>query len=216
MVLPIEKERLSVFVSKANDVVNKVYEYREKETVLRQQAAEQRALAKKERDRYQRYHILIPILMLLPLFWFNMILSGIFGFDFIFANKYTITLTFAIECGIISLLTFVRPCGDKKFIEEAEQFDISADNVQREMELYIANHANDVAVIHPKYRYPLASNFIVELFELDRVSSMPEAYDKVEEQLHRWNMEEIMGKMVEKQMEMMILLQDIATYISVL
>ena len=72
----------------------------------------------------------------------------------------------------------------------------------------IAKNAKQLSVIAPEYRYPEASKFIVKLFELGRVSTLPEAYDKFEEQLHRCRMEEAMKDMIELQKAQLAFLEN--------
>lgn len=70
---------------------------------------------------------------------------------------------------------------------------------KKELEEIVDTKMDLIKVIPEKYRYKLAANYIVEVFETGRASAMKEALDLYEEQLHRWNMEGKMQKLVNKQ-----------------
>lgn len=52
-------------------------------------------------------------------------------------------------------------------------------------------------IIPPQYRYPSAMNYIEELFLNERATTVPEALDKFEEQLHRWRVEQGLSQTLE-------------------
>ena len=76
--------------------------------------------------------------------------------------------------------------------------------------IIISANASYIALIPSEYRYPEATGFIVRAFELGRASTLPEAYDKLEEQLHRWKMEESMKSLIDMQTTQLEFLRNIS------
>ena len=121
-----------------------------------------------------------------------------------------VVLPALIESILICVLIFIKHCGDNRsYIGEATQYEQAADLKHEEAMIIAEKNADYLAIIPQKYRYPLASNFIEELFQLGRATTLPEAYDKLEEQLYRWNMENAMGQLINVQIENMKILEDI-------
>ncbi|MCR5324422.1 MAG: zinc ribbon domain-containing protein [Lachnospiraceae bacterium] len=58
-----------------------------------------------------------------------------------------------------------------------------------------------VECIPSSYRYPIASEFILQKFQEGRVTTMSEALDKYDEQLHRWKVEASYSAMYEEYLE---------------
>ena len=66
-----------------------------------------------------------------------------------------------------------------------------------------------MATIPEKYWYPLATGYLVELFQTGRATSLPVALDKLEEQIHRWNMEWAMQQTLSSQINQLQTLKNI-------
>ncbi len=67
-----------------------------------------------------------------------------------------------------------------------------------------------ITALPPSYRYPLATNYIYTLFRDRRVTSLNEALAMYDEQLHRWNMENMSRKIMLEQQRQTSLLGSIA------
>ena len=113
------------------------------------------------------------------------------------------------EMIIIFLITLFLPPKYNQYIYQAEAYIKEANRIRIEIKSLIETNEDALSILPSKYRYPLASNFIVELFELERVTSLPDAYDKLEEQLHRWSMESAMSTMITLQTQTLQRLENI-------
>ena len=60
-----------------------------------------------------------------------------------------------------------------------------------------------------EYEIPMAVDYLIQTIETGRVDTMREAYDKLDEQLHRWTMENLQKQQVELQMHQCRQLQKI-------
>lgn len=70
---------------------------------------------------------------------------------------------------------------------------------KKEFKIIIDAKMELMQIIPEKCRYKLAANYIVEVFETGRASTMKEALNLYEEQLYHWNMENKMQKLINKQ-----------------
>ena len=64
------------------------------------------------------------------------------------------------------------------------------------------------------YWYPLATSFMVKTVQAGRATTLPEAIDKLEEQLHRWRLEEANAQILAQQQAQSQQLAEIAQGIS--
>lgn len=60
----------------------------------------------------------------------------------------------------------------EQFIKEAEVYELRAEEKHLEIEKFILENEKYFAIIPQKYRYPKATNYLKELFELDRARSL--------------------------------------------
>lgn len=206
-------------VYNANEAIKQIYKLKNDEDSLRSEAAKLRITAREERARYKRHHFVFPLIFSVPLTLSPLMLAALFGgiaheMGFttldkileIFANSYfgnngiNFLLYILLNAALVCVFTFIIPCKDKRLVENAETKEALAQNNRNQINELIVKNSKDLSIIAPKYRYPTASEYIVELFELGRASTLPEAYDKLEEQLHRWRMEESMSSMISLQM----------------
>ncbi len=61
------------------------------------------------------------------------------------------------------------------------------------------------------YWYPLATEYLIKAIQIGRASTLPEAIDKFEEQLHRWKIEEANSQMLAMQQQQTAYLSSIKT-----
>ena len=101
----------------------------------------------------------------------------------------------AIICVAICLIPF-RP---QKHIAKAEECEKKAQEGFDAVNSLIQKHSDCLAVIPQKYWYPLATGYIAEVISNGRAATIPIALDKLEEQLHRWNMEHSMQQQISLQ-----------------
>lgn len=75
--------------------------------------------------------------------------------------------------------------------------------IQREQdaaEQIFEAHANEMDFLPVDYWYPMATDYLVKIVRSQRASDLGTAIDKLEEQMHRWKIEEANAQMVEQQM----------------
>ena len=60
-----------------------------------------------------------------------------------------------------------------------------------------------------EYEVPMSVDYLIEMIKSGRVDTMKEAYDKLDEQLHRWTMEAIQRQQLNAQLEQCRQLRDI-------
>lgn len=63
------------------------------------------------------------------------------------------------------------------------------------------------------YEIPMAVDYLVQIIETGRVDTMREAYDKLDEQIHRWTMEKLQNQQIELQMHQCRQLQRLITLV---
>lgn len=201
-------------VYNANEAIKQIYDLKNQEDALRAEAQRLRITAQEKRSSYRKKHIWMPFAFLFPttflmLGFYNMIMESL-------SSMGLVGITDAIRSGLSETglgvlllihaawlsvfgITFIFPCKDKKLLAEANSIDEQADNIQHEINKLVAQSSKELSGIAPKYRYPAASEILVELFELGRASTLPEAYDKLEEQLHRLRLETAMAALIHAQ-----------------
>lgn len=217
-------------VYNANEAIKQIYDLKNQEDALRSEAAQLRITAQRKRTSYRKKHIWMPFVFLLPATTAILLIFALLGEiiyaigltsvgdtlgDFLGNALFGSGLNFLVfifgEGLLICALTFIFPCKDKKLLEAAEVKEHQADLIEQHINEIIATYSKELLTIAQKYRYPKASEYLVELFELGRASSLPEAYDKLEEQLHRWRMEESMSAMIGLQSAQLEFLKNIDT-----
>ena len=201
-------------VYSANEAIKQIYDLKNQEDTLRNEAQQLRTTAQRKRASCRKKHIWMPFAFWYPagvvimLICFAIIgaadamgLTGVVDLFLKMTGNGSIILVFLVVSWLAVFgITFIFPCKDKKLLAEADIKEQLADTKRQDINKLVAKSAKELSVLAPKYRYPTASEFVVELFDLGRASTLPEAYDKLEEQLHRWRMEESMSSMISLQM----------------
>ena len=201
-------------VYSANKAIKQIYDLKNQEDALRIEAQRLRITAQEKRSSYRKKHIWMPFAFLLPttvimLGFYNVIIESLISngltelantiHSSLLVKEFGVFLLLHIAWLSVFGITFIFPCKDKKLLAEANSIDEQADNIQREINKLVAQSSKELSGIAPKYRYPAASEILVELFELGRASTLPEAYDKLEEQLHRLRLETAMAALIHAQ-----------------
>lgn len=65
--------------------------------------------------------------------------------------------------------------------------------MQRYQEKYapVAEKCERLLLNKDEYAVPMSVDYLIQMIETGRVNTMNEAYDKLDEQLHRWTMEKL-------------------------
>lgn len=104
-----------------------------------------------------------------------------------------------ILIAIISVAICLIPFRPQKHIAKAEECEKKAQESFNAVNALIQKHSDCLAVIPQQYWYPLATGYIAEVISNGRATTIPIALDKLEEQLHRWNMERSMQQQISLQ-----------------
>ena len=161
-------------------------------TNLYMEAEQLQGSAKKERQSAKskkKWRIWAPLIALV---------AGFFQFSI-----------FSPILAIIVAIICIPACNPKKQIQKAEEYEKNAEEKLNSANMLIQKHADDLVIIPQQYWYPMATNYIVELFRTGRATTMPIALDKLEEQIHRWNMEAVMQQTLANQMVQTQMLRNI-------
>jgi hypothetical protein len=105
----------------------------------------------------------------------------------------------------ISLITFIviwcirfKP---KAHLAKADEYEKQAKEKFAYAKMLEKKYADCLAVVPQKYLYPIATHYLAELFCEGRADTLPDALEKLDEQIHRWNMEEHMRDLIAAQRE---------------
>ena len=63
-----------------------------------------------------------------------------------------------------------------------------------------------------EYAVPMSVDYLIQMIETGRVNTMNEAYDKLDEQLHRWTMEKLQKQQLDVQLEQSRQLKEISAW----
>ena len=149
-------------------------------TALNAEGADLQIEAEKERKNAQfdkRNRILIPLVVL-------------------FAGFAVITILSPIAAIIVAIIMRKPKYGPQPHLEKAEECEKKSKEKFDAANMVVQNHLNELSLIPQKYWYPMATNFLVEVIQTGRATTLPVALDKLEEQIHRWNMEHSMQQQV--------------------
>ena len=80
----------------------------------------------------------------------------------------------------------------KAHIKKAEEYEKKSQEKFNSANMLVKEYAKELRIIPQKYWYPMATEFLVEVVQTGRATTLPVALDKLEEQIHRWNMEAAM------------------------
>ena len=97
----------------------------------------------------------------------------------------------------------LKMCDQKK----AELEDL----LERYQENYapVAKKSERLLLDKDEYEVPMSVDYLIEMIKSGRVDTMREAYDKLDEQLHRWTMEAMQRQQLNAQLEQCRQLRDI-------
>lgn len=192
-------------VSLASSVINQFYQWTEEEENFRKLAKKEAAEVKNAKSGKVILRLLSPFLALLIAFVSVSIIALSLNdlFNGIIENE-TGGIISVILMGVVYIVLIIGmwcyPFKAKEHQAKSEEYAQLAEDRTNSIDLLIDQYSDVITVIPEKYRYPLATNYIVELFQTGRATSLPVAFDKLEEQLHRWNLEAAMQEALAYQM----------------
>lgn len=149
--------------------------------------------------------IVIPIgLYLLEAILASLLWSGLIELGIIQDNENILWVCFIIVYVIISIISFIlfnrrRKSKIKKYHNSIVDCEKKYQEKDIELSKIAESNKDNLEIIPVKYRYPLATDYIEEVFESGRATTIPQALDKFEEQLHRWKLENSMNQYLEIQ-----------------
>ena len=136
----------------------------------------------------------------------SQILTGIFGIIFgIFANVPVlgklfgglgILLTFA---GTVFVIIVLKNMLSARKNEEYERSIAEADAAYQAGEAIFCENTDTLSVIPSEYWYPMATEYILRMFETGRAGTMNEALQMYDEYHHRWRMEQANEAIIRQQ-----------------
>ena len=95
------------------------------------------------------------------------------------------------------------------FKKEKGKYDAQIAELQRKMKAeedagsrYLCEHLQEYNFIPTDYWYPLAINYLYDVVKSGRATTLPEAMDRYEEQMHRWKVEGTNQQILAQQQEM--------------
>lgn len=97
---------------------------------------------------------------------------------------------------VICLYFYLKGLLKKKHEKKSEQ-QCGAERLQGQN--ILEANKNALAFLPSDYWYPLATNFMLKAVQAGRATTLPEAIDKFEEQLHRWKLEESNAQILAQQ-----------------
>lgn len=118
----------------------------------------------------------------------------------LFPGILVISILAPIAAIILGIILWLPKNGPKPLLEKAEECEKQSKEKTESANMLVQQHINELSIIPQKYWYPLATNFIVEVIQTGRATTIPIALDKLEEQIHRWNMEQSMHQQIALQM----------------
>ena len=173
----------------ANKVVTQAVEWTVSAQQMQATAKKERDLAKSTKTNGKVIKIASPfIALILVLQMYNIL-------DFL-GMPYPSDVVGLILAAIICVAMWFIPFKPQKHIEKAEECEKKAQENFKAVDTLIQKHSDCLAVIPQKYWYPLATSFIAEVISNGRATTIPIALDKLEEQIHRWNMEQSMQQQI--------------------
>lgn len=111
---------------------------------------------------------------------------------------------------IIAIILWLPRNGPKPHLKKAEELEIQLKKKASEASNYIQQNIDILKLIPNKYWYPIATNYLVELVATGRADTLSTAFDKLEVQIHYWNMENSMKDQLKLQQTQADLLVGIA------
>lgn len=189
----------------ANKVVTQAVEW----TVAAQQMQE---AAKKERDSAKTTKTNSKVIKIgIPFFAFYIVLRflvflGDMGLNVDNVGVYILGL---LLIAAICVAVWLIPFNAQSHLDKAEECEKKAQENINSANMLIQKYSDCLSVIPQKYWYPLATGYIAEVISNGRATTIPIALDKLEEQIHRWNMEQSMQQQIALQIAQTELLRRI-------
>ncbi len=215
-------------VCSANKVVNDLFIAAEEKNKLRNLAANETYMEMNCKKKRSLVGIYVFCLLGVPIISFFPLLLGALIIASELADRGVIPdteSTLIIVCLLVGIIVVVLSIGlliilsknraknIKKHHDSAIEYQKQAREKERYSNKLLQLHSKELEIIPAQYRYPLATSYIAELFINGRATTIPEALDKFEEQLHRWNMERSMQHNIEIQLAQTKILHDIWRWI---
>ncbi len=110
----------------------------------------------------------------------------------------------------VAIILWLPRNGPKPHLRKAEEIEMQLKKKASEASEYVQQNIDTLKFIPNKYWYPIATNYLVELIETGRADTLPTAIDKLEVQIHYWNMENSMKEQLKIQQTQSDLLVGIA------
>ncbi len=164
----------------------------------------------------------VPIISFLPLLFGFAIITSLLEERGVMQVTDTVGIMVYLLIGVIIvvlsislLIIFTRNRAKdiKKHHDSAIEYQKQVQEKEKYSNKLLQLHSKELEIIPTQYRYPLATSYIEELFINGRATTLPEALDKFEEQLHRWNVERSMQHNIEIQLAQTKILHDIWRWI---
>lgn len=76
----------------------------------------------------------------------------------------------------------------------------------------VAEKSERLLLNKEEYEVPMSVEYLIHMIETERVDTMKEAYDKLDEQLHRWTMETLQKQQLDIQLEQSRQLKEISAW----
>ena len=193
-------------ISRAGQIIDQIYAWAEEGENFAALADKERKQAKSARKGRCILRLLSPFIALQASRFFALLFALPFGISLNDEMPLGLLISAFLVC-IVAI--WLVPSGQKRHIAKAEEYEQLSRDREQSVNIMIDRYTNEFAVIPEKYRYPLAVHYIMELFETGRAETLPVAFDKLEEQIHRWNMEAAMQETLAVQVQQAQMLRSI-------
>ena len=206
-------QNLATHFWQVNNVVTEYYRHLEQAEELQRSSDIQRKTA------WLKVPSLISFCITLTL-----ILAGVAGFGEGYAYKFfnpdgDVKAFFDVVLVKTFLMAFLLSAGMAalRFKAHKSKIDKQADEVMAsaKAEMDVVNNIAQsnkalISSVPANYRYPMATNYIYEVFRDGRVNTLNEALNMYDTQLHRWKMEKMGEKMLTEQQRQTTIMKVIA------
>lgn len=91
---------------------------------------------------------------------------------------------------VVGFILWFPKNGLDSYLKRATEYENKSIEIYNSVDLLLQKHSEELNTIPQKYWCPRATKFIIEVIKNGRATTLAEAYDKLEEQIHRWNLED--------------------------